>query len=459
MDKIWGKMKDPTKLTANLEEDTKATIRQKVWECMEKNDLANFPRPVYKRIPNFKGANLAGQKVAALDEFKAAKTVKVNPDKAQEEVRYQVLDLDKTLIVPTPRLSKGLFNRLSKEPGDSDKDTIRKLASREGIDKKSKPVPMASRIKVDLVVVGSVAVDRLGHRIGKGEGFADLEYAMAVSHHGAVNPNETLVVTTVHDIQVFDKLPEQVFEAHDLPVDVIVTPTEIIRVEHKLAKPDHIIWNMMSKEKFDQIPILKELHFKEQKAGKNTTLKDGSNPDAAVEANGKAETNGHEKKANGKAKKNYKKKPTAAAAKKPGKTEENGEKEAAPNTPEKSKETGVKTEKKVKQYPATVSVFVGKIPRGTRVKELKEVIVAKGVKPLNILWKGGKGYALVYAEKKEIATPDELYAKLKDLKIGDNALNVEPDKHVKPKAANNDAEKENNKEVTNTKQETAKIDS
>ncbi len=167
MDKLWGKAKEPTKLTVSQEDDTKASIRQKVWEFMEKNDIANFPRPVYNRIPNFKGANLAGQKLAtSLEEFKSAKVVKVNPDKAQEEARYQVLDQDKTLIVPTPRLSKGLFNRLSKEP-DCDKDTLRKLASREGIDKKSKPVPMASRIKIDLVVVGSVAVDKLGRRIGK----------------------------------------------------------------------------------------------------------------------------------------------------------------------------------------------------------------------------------------------------------------------------------------------------
>ena len=49
-----------------------------------------------------------------------------------------------------------------------DKENIRKLASREGIDHQSKPVPMASRIKLDLVVIGSVAVDKLGHRIGKG---------------------------------------------------------------------------------------------------------------------------------------------------------------------------------------------------------------------------------------------------------------------------------------------------
>ena len=116
MDKIWGKCKEPTKLTVSEGMD-KAAIRKKVWEFMEKNDIANFPRPVYNRIPNFKGANQAGQKVRDLKEFETAKTVKVNPDKPQEEVRYQVLDHGKDLIVPTPRLSKGLFNRLSKEPG------------------------------------------------------------------------------------------------------------------------------------------------------------------------------------------------------------------------------------------------------------------------------------------------------------------------------------------------------
>ena len=81
-----------------------------------------------------------------------------------------------------------------------------------------------------------------------------------------------------------------------------------------------------------------------------------------------------------------------------------------------------------------MSVFVGKIPRGTRVKELKEVIIAKGVKPINILWKGGKGYALIYCEKKEVPTSDELFEKLKNLTIGDNVLNVEPDKRIKPTA-------------------------
>lgn len=33
---------------------TKWDIREKVWDYIEANDLANFPRPVHNRIPNFK---------------------------------------------------------------------------------------------------------------------------------------------------------------------------------------------------------------------------------------------------------------------------------------------------------------------------------------------------------------------------------------------------------------------
>ena len=68
--------------------------------------------------------------------------------------------------------------------------------------------------------------------------------------------------------------------------------------------------------------------------------------------------------------------------------------------------------------------------------------MSKGVKPLNILWKGSNGYALIYVEKKEVASGEELFSKLKDLKIGDNALNVEPDKRAKAKDAKSNSAKE-----------------
>ena len=174
--------------------------------------------------------------------------------------RYQVLDQRKELLVPTPRLRSGLFNRLL-NTGEMTKTDLRTMASRKGIDSLSVPVSLEDPVRIDLVVLGSVAVDRLGHRIGKGEGFADLEFALGASYSGVGGAvtEDTVVVTTVHDCQVFASLPEHLFQDHDVPVDVIVTPSNIIRVETKLKKPTAIIWDKLSEEKLKQIPLLNQL--------------------------------------------------------------------------------------------------------------------------------------------------------------------------------------------------------
>lgn len=258
-------------------EVTKQSIRLKVWDYLEEKNLANFPRPVHNRIPNFKGAETAGKTVASLPEFVTSRVVKVNPDKPQEEVRYQVLSLKKELLVPTPRLKNGLFNRLTNNNNLSNKD-LKVLASRQGIDTKSKPVPIGEKLTIDLVIIGSVAVDKLGHRIGKGEGFADLEFALAASHHAAVNQN-TIVISTVHDCQVFESLPENLFTDHDVPVDILVTPTEIIRVENRLPKPTRIIWNLLTEEKLKQVSLLNDIRAAEKQRGIDVTLMNNTRQD------------------------------------------------------------------------------------------------------------------------------------------------------------------------------------
>src|SRR5439155_912892 len=80
---------------------------------------------------------------------------------------------------------------------------------------------VAELAPVDLVVAGCVAVGEDGARLGKGGGFADLEFAVA-SAAGLVGPR-TLVVTTVHELQVrpAGAVPTA---PHDVPVDLVVTP-------------------------------------------------------------------------------------------------------------------------------------------------------------------------------------------------------------------------------------------
>ena len=172
--------------------------------------------------------------------------MKVAPDKPQEEVRRVVLERGKQLLVPTPRLmnSISLLHRVSLGP-DKSKQEIKLLASRR-----------------ELVVVGSVAVDKLGHRVGKGEGFTDLEFGLAASY-GMVDQN-TVVPSTVHDCQVAESLHEDMFAGHDLPVDIILTTSQMIRVANKLNKPKGILWDLLTEQKISRTPLLQTIKKIEQ---------------------------------------------------------------------------------------------------------------------------------------------------------------------------------------------------
>ena len=58
-------------------------------------------------------------------------------------------------------------------------------------------------------------VCQLGYRLGKGGGYADLEYAM-MRNLGFIDEN-TPVITTVHDCQIVD-IPDELMEDHDFDV-------------------------------------------------------------------------------------------------------------------------------------------------------------------------------------------------------------------------------------------------
>jgi 5-formyltetrahydrofolate cyclo-ligase len=70
-------------------------IRKRIWDLMEEQNIADFPRPVHHRIPNFKGAAEAAAQLSALPEFQAAACVKCNPDTPQKQVRPACACADK----------------------------------------------------------------------------------------------------------------------------------------------------------------------------------------------------------------------------------------------------------------------------------------------------------------------------------------------------------------------------
>lgn len=111
--------------------------------------------------------------------------------------------------------------------------------------------------------MGSVGVSREGYRIGKGKGFADLEFAIMMKM-GTVT-QDTTVIATVHDCQVFDSLPSTMFKEYDVPVDIIVTPTQTIIVNPRLKKPTGILWHMLSEKRLDSRQILQQLKEMDEK--------------------------------------------------------------------------------------------------------------------------------------------------------------------------------------------------
>jgi 5-formyltetrahydrofolate cyclo-ligase len=94
------------------------------------------------------------------------------------------------------------------------------VASREGAAKIARKVGLGQMRQLDMVVCGSVAVNRDGTWLGKGAGYSDLEVALLATA-GLIGP-ATVIVTTVHPLQVLDEpIPEA---AHDFRVEPSSSP-------------------------------------------------------------------------------------------------------------------------------------------------------------------------------------------------------------------------------------------
>ncbi|XP_032140510.1 methenyltetrahydrofolate synthase domain-containing protein isoform X3 [Sapajus apella] len=328
---------------------SKQDIREHIWDYMESQNLADFPRPVHHRIPNFKNK--------------------------------------KTLLVPTPRLRTGLFNKITPPPGAT-KDILRKCATSQGVRNYSVPIGLDSRVLVDLVVVGSVAVSEKGWRIGKGEGYADLEYAMMVSM-GAIS-KETPVVTIVHDCQVVD-IPEELLEEHDITVDYILTPTRVIPTGCERPKPMGVTWSKISREMMEKIPVLRSLRAREQQAGKDVTLQgEHRHPPEP----GRQQT------------------VPWSAGRRPQDTPgpEANSMEAACGSP-----LG-------EGAPLAADVYVGNLPRDARVSDLKRALRELGSVPLQLMWEGRRHRA--FLRYQDAAAAQQAISCLQGLRLGTDTLRV-----------------------------------
>lgn len=229
----------------------KQAYRERIWDELEETGEARFPFPPHGRIPNFADASEAAERLTETPAWTAADTIKANPDAPQLPVRRAALHAGKTVYMAVPRLrEEDCFLELD----PSTIDDVDEAATIGGASEYGVQVGPEAMGSIDLIVAGSVAVNEAGVRIGKGEGYSDLEFGILREFELA--SKDTPTATTVHELQVLDDdLPT---DTHDVGMELVVTPERTIETG-TTSKPAGVDWDAVTDEMREEIPILNRL--------------------------------------------------------------------------------------------------------------------------------------------------------------------------------------------------------
>lgn len=239
-------------MTTTEVDGRKDTIRRQVWDLLDQQGVVAGDGSAHGRIPNFIGADRAADQLAALPVWEGASVIKAVPDKAQLPARARALREGKVVYMAAPKLAPPqpfyLLDpaQLAVPAEDAASSRVAPSVARN--------VGLTELRPVDLIVCGSVAVNRRGVRLGKGAGYSDIEVAL-LAQAGLIGP-ATTIVTTVHPLQVVeDDIPET---SHDFSVDVIVTTDEVITCAPP-RRPSGLDWADLSAEQVAAMPVLQSL--------------------------------------------------------------------------------------------------------------------------------------------------------------------------------------------------------
>lgn len=232
-------------------------VRQQIWSRLRDHALpdTHFHFNFAEVIPDFVDSAAATDRIDALPEVRDAELIFVTPDNCLVEMRRRLLAAGKTIVVSTYGIYRGFF-RLG--PDNVPKGHELYAAWLEGLEHFGTPITLAEIAKLgrfDVMLTGASAVSTDGVRFGKGHGFFDLEWGM-FTDIGVVD-DATPVVAIVHDCQVVeDRLTPS---PTDIIVDMIATPSRLLRVTRGYPRPRGIHWDRLEPEAIAATPPLQEL--------------------------------------------------------------------------------------------------------------------------------------------------------------------------------------------------------
>ncbi|XP_037821571.1 methenyltetrahydrofolate synthase domain-containing protein-like [Lucilia sericata] len=257
--------------TTQAVEPTKRSLRVQTWKKLQENKFGVPFNAIFNRIPGFVDNDKAAALLAETEEFKNAKEIKILIDRALYAAKLQTLLAGKNLYLPGTSDSKALYLKVD-VPADATEEQKTEILNVRNVEKHRTEISLENKVELDMVIIGSVVVSRDGYRIGRGNGFNDLDIGL-LKEVGSIT-DKTVIATMVHDAQVVDNLPINLFQKYDSPVDMIITPTEVIRVAKRLPRPAGIFWELLSERRLKIIPVLQVLKETQEKAGKVIVLKE-----------------------------------------------------------------------------------------------------------------------------------------------------------------------------------------
>lgn len=231
-------------------------IRQRIWDRLKAvaRPDTRFHLDFLSFIPDFDGADAATGRLLALPAFGAGLGF-VTPDNSMHSLRTRLIAAGRPFVMSTYNIRRGFLylDPAALPPGDA-----ADMASLDALERHARPVTLTDLAALGpfaFLATGASAVSADGVRFGKGHTYFDLEWGM-FSGLGLAG-EQTPVAAVVHDVQlVEDRLHVSDTE---IPVDLIATPSRLIRIARPRRRPRGIDWGLVTPDLLEDIPPLREL--------------------------------------------------------------------------------------------------------------------------------------------------------------------------------------------------------
>ncbi|MBU0513769.1 MAG: 5-formyltetrahydrofolate cyclo-ligase [Proteobacteria bacterium] len=235
----------------NSVDEEKQALRERTWGRLE---AAGVSPPSEGRIPTFDRQSRAAQRLRSIKAYQEAKTIMAAPDQVLIQARINALADGKDVVLAAPGLRSGFVCLKNKRIRVRDRPEAVKgsMAGKFGLATKTEQLP-----GIEFMVTGAVAVYARGRRLGKGQGFFDLEYLILLAAN-KIDP-EVAIAALVHDLQIVDEVPA---DPGDVAVDLIVTPNRVLWAAERPVRPSDINWSRLPHQKVRRMTPLFELRGK-----------------------------------------------------------------------------------------------------------------------------------------------------------------------------------------------------